>query len=847
MLAEGRAASALNHPNILRVYDADVDGTWYYLVSEWLEGKSLRDELSRGPLPLKRLLDLSVQIADGLAAAHAIGIVHKDIKPENVMLAKDGTARIVDFGLARSTPDGSTLATSGGHATTVSLEGGLSGTPAYMSPEQARGTAGDFRTDQFSFGALVYEMATGTFAFRRDSVADTLSAVLHEEPTPIAEVNARIPAPFRWMLERCLAKDPSERYAATEDLARELRAMRDHWSEALAEPRPDRTPVPRTGSMMLVVAGVALIAGMLTTPGVLWMTRFDPAHTFTPLASASEYEGRPSWAPDGQSVAYVADVNGVLQVFVRRLNAPPSTQVTQGRFDAHEPAWAPDGQRLYFISLAGESDALWSVGVTGGRPELVLENVTHAAVDPTGKRLALLRRVENSLVYQRLSWSSPSGADPVLESRPPFDDAVGFGGQLKFSPDGRKLLAWTFNAIQAKERRPSRFYLLPAEGGGAPREVLATVGGLADLTPFSWLPDNRHVVLGDSDASGGNRHLWIADTESTTARQLTSTHTNETFPAVSPDGRRIAYESQEVDFDLMAISADGRATQGALATARNEFDPVWSPAGDQFAFVTDRYGPIEVWVRSRDGQWERPVVTSSNFDSTRTDTLGSLAFSPNGRTLAYQRRGPDWGEVWLSPITGGTPVRLLPREDTEDSYQDAPSWSVDGEWIAFTRRNGPRFSLAKVRVGTNQPVELASPVRPFSGSAWSPDGEWIAFETPEGLARVRAEGGPAEPINVGPWLAFTWASDSRRLFALGESESPGHFALMELNADTGESRVLNPDLGPIPILSTPVRGLSFVPGQGFLTSLASVRSDIWLLEGFQQPAGLLGRLLRGGR
>ncbi|MGH9202963.1 MAG: serine/threonine-protein kinase, partial [Vicinamibacterales bacterium] len=173
-----------------------VEDTSYYLVSEWLDGKSLRDELARGPLPIKRLLDLSVQIADGLAAAHAIGIVHRDIKPENVMLARDGTARIVDFGLARSDPQLSALSRVAGHATTISLDGGLGGTPAYMSPEQARGTAGDFRTDQFSFGALVYEMATGTFAFRRDTVADTLSAVLHEEPRPIADLNPRLPAPF---------------------------------------------------------------------------------------------------------------------------------------------------------------------------------------------------------------------------------------------------------------------------------------------------------------------------------------------------------------------------------------------------------------------------------------------------------------------------------------------------------------------------------------------------------------------------------------------------------------------------------------------------------------------------
>ena len=255
LLAEGRAASALNHPNILRVYDADVDGDAYYLVSEWLEGKSLRDELARGALPLKRILDLAVQIADGLAAAHAMGVVHRDIKPENIMLARDGTARIVDFGLARAEHRATATAETIAHST-VSLEGGISGTPAYMSPEQARGTLGDFRTDQFSFGAMLYELATGRHAFRRDSIADTLAAVLHEDPQPIAELNPRMPAPLRWIIEQCIAKDPGERYGATEDLARELRRVRDRLLEAIADSRVDTQPVARRNRWTMVATAV---------------------------------------------------------------------------------------------------------------------------------------------------------------------------------------------------------------------------------------------------------------------------------------------------------------------------------------------------------------------------------------------------------------------------------------------------------------------------------------------------------------------------------------------------------------------------------------------------------------
>ena len=845
LLAEGRAASALNHPNILRVYDADVDGSSYYLVSEWLEGKSLRDELSRGPLPLKRLLDLAVQVADGLSAAHAMGIVHRDIKPENIMLARDGTARIVDFGLARSDPHAPAMAAAIGGASTMtaSLEGGLSGTPAYMSPEQARGTAGDFRTDQFSFGALLYEMATGRHAFRRDTLADTLAAVLHDEPKPIVELNPRIPITFVWIVEQCLAKDAAERYAATEDLARELRRVREHLRHTLAVlPEPLSRANSRPWKALAGVTSAALAAAIAVL--YLVVTTSEPRLTFTPIASAATYEGTPVWSPDGQSLAWVADIDGVLQAFVRRVGDAVSTQVTHGRFDAEEPFWAPDGRTIYFISRAGERKGLWSIATAGGRADLVLEDVNHAAIDQTGGRFALWRG-DDSRSTQQLWWAGPNGREPVREARAPFgDNGFGTGGQLRFRPDGQAVLVWAFgDARNFESGAPSKYLLVPTAADGAVTEVLSGIARQANLQPVSWLPDNRHVVVGVADALGGNHHLWIADTQSPASRQLTATHTNETWPTASPDGRRIAYASEEVDFDLVTIAEDGRSRGAVLATARNEMDPAWAPNGEQFAFVTDRRGAVEIWTRSRDGQWERPIVTAADFSDARTDTLGALAFSPDGRTLAYQHRGSSQAQIWLSPTTGGAPVRLATRQ--EWSYQDAPAWSPDGEWISFVSSGGfDAMALVKIRLGSEEAVTLIDQVIPFTRPTWSPDGRWIACESNEGLVKVPADGGAKIVMLAEPPLAYAWSPDGRRLLALVDAEEAlGHMALVEIDAVTHHVKTLNADLGTIPIARTPIRGFSVVKGQGILTSLARARSDIWILEGFQPPASWIGRIL----
>jgi TolB protein len=378
-----------------------------------------------------------------------------------------------------------------------------------------------------------------------------------------------------------------------------------------------------------------------------------------------------------------------------------------------------------------------------------------------------------------------------------------------------------------------QFYLFPADGG-PPRPVLSYVPRTINLAAFTWLDDNRHVVMALSDSRLRSRHLWVVDTQSEAMRQVTVTHTNETEPAFAPASRQLAYVTEDVDFDLIQLSEDGRSRTTILSTARNEFDPAWSPSGDRFAFVTDRTGGLEIWGRSRDGQWERPIVRASDFNSV-TESIGALAYSSDGNTLAFQRSGGGVFEIWTAPATGGAPVRLIESPAAGHPYQNAPSWSPDNTWIAFAETPGDQIGqqLKKVRVGTRQIETLGEGVASFSPVRWSPDGNWILVQTLEGLARVPANGGQAQMLSTEGFMDFVWAPDSRRVFAMGDSETIGHFALVEIDSLNGAMKMLNADLGPVPVANQPIRGFAYLPGQGFLTSMASARSDIWLIDGVQ--------------
>src|SRR5579864_802790 len=309
---EARSASALNHPNIITIHELGQDGSTHYIAMELVEGKTLRELLVSGLLPMRKIIEIAAQVAEGLAKAHEAGIVHRDLKPENLMVSDDGFVKILDFGLAKLTSPSGEQSDLCATLASPTLPGLVVGTVGYMSPEQASGRRLDFRSDQFSFGLVLYEMVNGKRAFRRSTAAETLVAILREQAEPIGVQNPDVPAPLCWAIERCLAKEPDKRYVSTRDLARELAAMRDHFAEKpvkQVETRRTNLPVRRTGFVgrekevaaakeLLLRQDVRLVT--VTGPGGIGKTRlavqvasglverFPGGIHFVPLSSLSD-------------------------------------------------------------------------------------------------------------------------------------------------------------------------------------------------------------------------------------------------------------------------------------------------------------------------------------------------------------------------------------------------------------------------------------------------------------------------------------------------------------------------------------------------------------------------------
>jgi serine/threonine protein kinase len=806
---EARAAGSLNHPNIVAVFDIGSENGALYIVQELLEGENLRDRLRQGPVALRKALEFAAQAARGLAAAHAKGIVHRDLKPENLFLTADGRVKILDFGLAKLAGAKAVAAdvTSAPTELLGTQPGIVVGTVGYMSPEQVRGQAVDHRSDVFALGCILFEMLAGRRAFQADSPADTMSAILREDPPELATIDPNLPAALDRIVRHCLEKSPAERFQSAQDLAFQLESLSSPSStsqivQAVAPSR--RKPV---------IAATAVVAALLAGGGLgrALFRNSGPdlaSYRFTALATEEGLKTEPAWSPDGKTIAYTGRVDGVSQLFTRALDQPVPTLITHGTSNCRRPFWSPDGTRIYFLASGG----LWEVGAAGGTPEKRADNVRAADISPDGRVVAIGRRDAAVLSI----WLLPVGGG---EARRLGGNIAGQDVNLHFAPGGGSI------GVLTAVGEGSLVLWRVGYPDGAARQVLQTraISLGVSLPTFGWFPDGRHVLFAVSPSRTGRNRLAIGDTANATVRLLTAGHNAEEDAALSPDGKNIAFTSAVQDQDVVELPLDGSPMRTMLATSLMEHCAVWSPKGDQFVYSREVNGTNEVWVHSVREGGERPLITAAAFREGRTDRLSEGRYSPDGQRVAFIRvsEGRYW--LWVVSAQGGSPVPL----GIEGSM---PAWSPDGNWLVYQQESD--FAVMKVSSGGGgKPLALTGPamlLRP----QWSPRGDWITWRDGKALKLVSPDGTKNEVLSdEGGWQQMAGFSPDGATVYAARTDERHHLVLEAIEIASKRRRVIS-DLG----IQDGVHGFSLAPdGKSILTTLEKSRGDIWLLEGFPQP------------
>jgi eukaryotic-like serine/threonine-protein kinase len=827
---EARAASALNHPNILTIHDAGHEGGISYIVTEYVDGKSLRKLFNERPLSIRKALDIGIQIAAGLAAAHDAGIVHRDLKPENIMVTRDGRVKILDFGLAKEVGDDVFSDSDRTFGNNDTLPGLLIGTTAYMSPEQAKGGRVNYYSDQFALGLILYEMLSGEQAFRRETGLQTLSAILTEDPPALNRGSESL----RWLVKRCLHKEPDHRYATTAALLRDLEIVRSELTEghdvSVIEDLPSVAPVakpvrrfPWTPVIALAAATIGIAAGYVLARRAPGASSGFAQGRFVPFSAEAALEVMPAWSPNGRTVAYLAETDGTLQVFARSAGTTKAVQLTYGQQDCLFPFWSPDGARVYYISDP-DGKSLWSVGATGGSAQLVVDNVAHASIAPDGKTLALIRP-EPTGAFTLWSGSLADKRFRRIDRGPLASKAFPGSSFVRFAPDG-KLGAW----LSLGDGR-SEFWIIPA-GEGQPRPALGKLSVSPYAREFAWTPDSERIVFSDRSGLSINSHLFSAEISTGRVEQITNGAGSELSPSVGKNGRAIAFGSAAIDYDVVKIGLDGSVTD-IIKTPVVEMSP--SSASGQIAYVTDRTGAPEIWLRTPDDDSDRPVVTEHSFGEDRTFLLADTIFAPDGRRIAFRRAGGDDEAIWISTTAGDPPVRLA--KEPGDAFQRGPTWSPDRNQLAYFSNRQGRYVLMRARVGGFEaPVVVAEDAGVWP--RWSPQGDWIASIIPgKGLALISPDGKKRRTVGSGTWLLHGWNDDGSTLTGIKRS-ADRKLVVASIDVRSGLETPLG-IAGSYPAGFTyaeatgtlPLRGFSFsADGRSFLTSMVRASGDIWLLE-----------------
>lgn len=741
---EARAASALNHPHIITIYDIGQDGGMDFIAMEYVAGPSLARVIGRTGLKIGEALKYAVQVADALATAHAAGIVHRDLKPSNIVVSDKGSIKVLDFGLAKLTEsvgftpidEHVTTATAGSREHLQTEEGTILGTAAYMSPEQAEGKRADARSDVFSFGAVLYEMVTGRRPFQGDTKISTLAAILAREPEPPSRIIPGLSRDLEKVIARCLRKSPERRWQSMADLKVALDdLLEESESGSLAAPSISRPARWLTPQSLLVVAALIVAIGAVTFSAWWRASRrpSGPRPSLMRLTSDVGWTDYPAISPDGKILAYASDRSGEgnLDIWIQQIPDGSPVRLTRHAADDVDPSFSADGSKIAFQS-SRSGGGIYVVPTLGGDERLLAERGFSPRFSPDG------------------TWVAYGVAEP-LGSR--IDVAPAAGGPATpvaagfhlarapvWSPDGRDLLFWGQRDRDAPPERNVDWWVARVTGGPPvrtdARSVLLREGfqafhGLP--TPDGWVGTGSRIVF--HGQVGDSSNMWQVAISPKTwqvseAPQRVTLGTTDEAAASVTSGGRMVFSSRTIGADIwsLPIDADRGTVQGPLTRVTqdlaDDYDPTLSADGGTLAFRSRRAGRFDVFLRN--------LKTGQETVLTQTPADDYPAISPDGTKVAYSFWQNGKTPILVVAASGGSP-ELVCRDCGE-----VEQWAPNGREILFVTGQDPS-AVGLLTVGSSSHREwLKHPGYGVFNARFSPDGQWVSFNgRPNRLAPAR--------------------------------------------------------------------------------------------------------------
>ena len=772
---EAKAASALNHPNIITIYEIGTDPGAHFIATEFIDGETLRQHMMHTPLTINEAIDISLQVASALASAHTAGIIHRDIKPDNIMVRRDGIVKVLDFGLAKLTERWRTDEVDRDAATRAMVHtepGTVMGTTAYMSPEQARGAEIDTRTDVWSLGVVLYEMVTGQEPFKSETASDTNAAILKTEPPPLSQLVSDIPGELERIVKKALQKDREERYQGVKDMLLDLKSLRRELdistgvesSSASYSREQRRSGVSQKGaasaqlptqisslSQQLRLTSRApwlwLSAGLLVLVllaggwywwrqrGAIDSNRFS-ALTVTSLVSRKNDLGEASFAkharfsPDGKFVAYAAGNVADSGIWIKQVGSGEPFTNKSETAAAFSPIWSPDGLQIAFISKRDAQKGIWTMPAFGGSPTLVksLENPARELVawSRSGK---IYFQMDRDLYV--LSIASQEVAQLTR-----FDPSKIMDRSFSVAPDEERI-AYTDN-----KDGQSDIFVTSIRGGSL---VRVTNDKAIDSNPV-WTPDGERIVY-SSNRNGVNQIL-LGSLDGRAPVQLTVNDSGSNVLDISPDGAKILYATARDESDLWSVRLDQPKEVQITSDIGIELWPDVSADGQRIVFQATH-------ATSGATLFNCSLLSRSLTNDTAPIQLAADGYaprwSPDGKQIAFLRYTNGPSNLWVVHDTGGDARPVTTGGITFGGFTQLPynslqtqdfQWSPDSRRLIYCANTSGAANVWQTAADASGQTQLSDNNDPgvlFFNPSWSPDGRrivWLAMSKPRGEQKI---------------------------------------------------------------------------------------------------------------